>query len=672
MLKAILKWSALGLLLLVGLYLLLSNVPRYKIDKSVEIAAPISPKSQAEDYAFGFQPQWQYSELREPCAKNYPLKKAFFGDLHIHTALSADAFPDGTRIFPEDAYRFAKGEEIEIPTPIDQPQRFSKLRRPLDFASVTDHAETFGEGFICRMQGEFAGFDSAACQTFRAGGETGVHLFMTQNAMLEPTRKEEVCGVGGLDCEVADLVVWQQVIKAAEDAYDRSAECSFSSFIGYEYTRSPNAMHLHRNTIFKNAFVPDEPASFFSHPNTHSLLTALEQECRIGIKECDAISIPHNSNLSAGNAFSPREVEGFSREAQLNLAKLRNAYDRLMEITQHKGTSECLNQVTDILGDVDELCDVEALRQFGQRERAVDLNSYLPKISYTNSPECSDENFNVSSNLYGDFCLSSRDYARGALLEGMRHAQTHQTNPYQFGFIGSSDTHIGLAGGVEEKDWQGHIAYETDLEGRLGEADIGRFNRLVSNPGGLAGVYANENSRDALFHSMKRREAFATSGPRIQPRFFVGQFPSDLCQRDDWLEQAYQLGTPMGSILSAQEQPFQFLLQAKRDPFSNPLEKLQLTKGWVDDQGQKHVKVLDVTHAENQSGDELCVVVEDKDYNPSFGAYYYLRVIEQLSPRWSEAQCQSIPEEEMPAQCINNQPTQINEMAWSSPIWLQR
>jgi len=673
MLKAIFKWALVCVLLLAAVYWVFSSIPKHKIDKSIDIIAPQSVKSRPEVYGFGYQPSWAYSEARAECAKRYPLKRAFFGDLHIHTALSADAFPDGTRTFPADAYRFAKGEQISLPTPEGQPQRYSKLRRPLDFAAVTDHAETFGEGYVCRTRGAFPGYESNACKTFRAGGERAVRLFMTQNAYLNPTRKPQVCGEALQACEAADKRVWQQVIDAAEQAYDKTSACSFTSFVGYEYTRSPNAMHMHRNTIFKNASVPGKPATFFSHPSTHELLTALEQECRVGIEECDVLSIPHNSNLSAGNAFNPREMEGFSLTAQRNLAKLRNAFDRLMEITQHKGTSECLNQVTDILGDVDELCDVEALRQFGKQERAVELNNYLPKIAYTNSPECSADNFNPNSNLYGDFCLSSRDFARGALLEGMQHAKTHAANPYQFGFIGSSDTHIGLAGGVEEQSWPGHIAYETDLEGRLGQADIGRFNRLVSNPGGLAGVYANENSRDALFHAMKRRETFATSGPRIEPRFFIGRFPEALCDQADWLEQAYRLGAPMGAVLPTQSEAFNFLLQAKSDTFSNPLDKLQLIKGWVDSTGKKHTKVVDAIIADKpESGDELCVVLADQDYDPATDTYYYLRAVEKLSLRWSEAQCQSLPADLATEACNHNQPRQINEMAWSSPIWLTK
>lgn len=662
----------LGAVIVIGAlyvaYTFLSSTLRHRIDKSALLSSPQSSKSEPEYYAFGYQPRLTYSEDRSPCRHRVATKRALFGDLHIHTALSTDAFPDGTRVFPDATYRFAQGEAIAIPGRTDEVQKTLQLTRPLDFAAVTDHAGTLGEGYICRTPGAFAGYDSQACQVFRAGGEKGVRIFMTQNAKLSPKRNEGVCGENLQDCARADKIVWQDIIQSAEDAYDRSAGCGFTSFVGYEYTRSPNGQHLHRNTIFKNAQVPDRPASFTTHPTTYGLLEALETECRVGLDFCDVISIPHNSNISGGNAFNPKALDGFSMASQQAYRAYHNAYDRLMEITQHKGSSECLNEVTDILGDVDELCDVEAIRQFGQPERAIEINTYIPSLTDSDSPECTDVLFNDKDNLYKGFCLSSRDYARGALLEGFVQENKHGINPYEFGFIGSSDTHIGTAGQTEERAWGGHIAYETDLAGRLGQPALGRFNRLVSNPGGLAGVYAVENSRDAIFQSMKRREAFATSGPRIEPRFFAGHYAADICSQEDWLEKAYETGTPMGSKLSVQPAGFTLLAQAKGDALSFPLEKLQLVKGWLDRQGIKHNKVIDL--ATNPDGaQQFCAIYTDPDYDPALPTYYYVRAVEIGSTRWSHLQCQELAESERPESCDNDQPDMIYEIAWTSPIW---
>jgi len=589
--RALLLLSLL-LTALICTYAFFSKITRYAIDKTAIVSAPISPKSAPEYYAFGYDPAVTYTETRTPCRDQYPTKHAMWGDLHIHTALSADAYPDGTRTYPEDVYAFAKGAEIPIPTPDDREQRRLQLDRPLDFAAVTDHAETFGEGYICTHEGKYSGYDSESCRKVRAGGESGVSELMRMNSEVFPKRKPTVCADDMSDCAEAEKIVWNRVIKAAEDAYDRSADCTFTSFIGYEYTRAPNAQHMHRNTIFRNADVPERPFHHVSHPLTHQLLKAFEQDCRIGLENCDVISIPHNSNISGGNAFNPNDIAGFSIETQRAYRAHRNAYDRLAEIVQHKGASECINGATDILGDIDELCDVEQLRAFGTRTMKAETTKIAMSIGFSNSEACTDANLDLKDNIYKGFCLSSNDYVRGAMLEGMKVEQSGQANPFEFGFIGSTDTHISAAGYVDEDGWEGHIAYEADLEGRMGKASLGRHNRLVSNPGGLAGVYATENSRDAIFQSMKRREAFATSGPRIEPRLFAGKFETDICEQENWLEQAYKNGTPMGSKLPSGEKPFQLLVQASADPLSQPLSKIQLVKGWLSPEGHKHTNVV--------------------------------------------------------------------------------
>jgi len=590
-----------------------------------------------------------------------------WGDLHIHTALSADAYPDGTRTYPTDVYNFAKGAEIPIPTPEGREQRTLRLDRPLDFASVTDHAETYGEGYICRTEGAFSGYESKSCQKFRAGGESGVAELMRMNSEVFPKRKPTVCAEDMSDCAEAEKIVWARTIKAAEDAYDRSSDCEFTSFVGYEYTRAPNAQHMHRNTIFRNADVPERPFHHVSHPLTHQLLKAFEQDCRVGLENCDVISIPHNSNISGGNAFNPNDIAGFSLETQRAYRVHRNAYDRLAEIVQHKGASECINDTTDILGDIDELCDVEQLRAFGNRVMKAETTKMAMSVGFSNSEECSDQHLDTKDNIYKGFCLSSNDYVRGAMLEGMKVEQTGQANPFEFGFIGSTDTHISASGHVEEDGWEGHIAYEADLEGRLGKASLGRHNRLVSNPGGLAGVYAVENSRDAIFHSMKRREAFATSGPRIEPRLFAGNFEDNICEQENWLELAYSQGTPMGSKLPAQSEPFKLLVQATADPNSKPINRLQVVKGWLGPEGHKHAKVIDLMKV--RTSRDVCAVFQDLDYDPALPTYYYMRAAELERPRWSAAQCAAVPDDQRPEGCTNDQPEMIREMAWSSPIW---
>ncbi|MFT7528205.1 MAG: hypothetical protein ACI9LY_003366 [Arenicella sp.] len=670
------KFKIIGLFFisLIVVYLLGSRTTKYSIDHTEVIHAPVSEKSQAEQYAFGYQPGLEYSEARSECDNKTPYKKPYFGDLHIHTAISADAYPDGTRVFPDDAYQYAKGEQIALPVQEGQAPLSAQLERPLDFAAVTDHAEGIGEGYICRNEGEYQGYSSKACKTFRKGGQAGVRVFQVATARMQPTRNRSVCGENNSDCNEAAGIVWDQTIRSAEQAYDRTSDCSFTSFVGYEYTRSTNNTHMHRNTIFKNASVPESPASFIDFPSLQLLLGELETSCRQGVEQCDVISIPHNSNISGGNGFNPNALIGYSKAAQQAHREQRKAFDRLAEITQHKGASECQNGFSDILSDDDEYCDYEAIRRLGKIDKAINLSTYIPRIYDVETKECGPEDLDPKDNIYKGYCLSSRDFLRGALLEGLQEQKHSHVNPFEFGIIGSTDTHLGLAGQTEEANWAGHIADEVAFEGRLGEAELGRNNRLVANPGGLAGLWAVENSRDALFQSMKRREAFGTSGTRIAPRFFAGRYLPTLCQQDNWLEYAYRDGTPMGSKLASQTELFQLLAQAKRDPHpqTKGLEKLQIIKGWLDQAGQKRVTITDVaTSSEAEQGsDELCAVYTDPEYDPSLSAYYYLRVVETPSLRWSEAQCKALPDKQRPEACENDMPKEVRELAWSSPIWL--
>ncbi|MEM9669591.1 MAG: DUF3604 domain-containing protein [Pseudomonadota bacterium] len=650
-----------------------SNTTRYAFDTSLDVIELTSPKSEPEIYGAGHIPQLEYSEDRDPCAVRTPTKRALFGDLHVHTALSGDAYAEGTRLYPEAAYRFAKGEEVLFPGPGDTNGTPVQIDRPLDFAAVTDHSEALGESHICR-NADYPGYFSRACQIYREGKEPGVRVFGVPRAGTQPQRVASVCGPDGADCRDASKIVWQSVIDAAEEAYDKTPDCTFTSLVGYEYTRSPSGMHMHRNTIFKNASVPDFPANYIDYPTLPELLGKLETECRLGIENCDVISIPHNSNISSGNAFNPRSLEGLSEEAQQRHRVQRQAYDRLLEITQHKGASECVNGVTDILGDEDEYCGVEAIRTIGDEERAFDTTPWIPRVFRANIRECTDQDFDLKDNHYKGPCVASRDFARGAWLEGLKEYTHTHVNPFQMGVIASTDTHVATPGNTEEANWPGHIVHESTLEGRLGEARLGRHNRLDANPGGLAGVWAFENSRDAIFQSLKRRETFGTSGTRIQPRLFAGDYSEDICSAPDWLDQAYGLGVPMGAGIEAPEDGIRLLVQARADdgPSAMPLQELQLIKGWIDDAGEKRFSVTTVADASSEGGsDQLCAAYEDPEYNPANPAYYYLRVIERPTLRWSAAQCEAESPESRPEECASELGRLVHEMAWTSPIWLK-
>ena len=260
-------------------------------------------------------------------------------------------------------------------------------------------------------------------------------------------------------------------------------------------------------------------------------------------------------------------------------------------------------------------------------------------------------------------------------------------NPVKLGAIASTDTHMSTAGAVREDQWRGHTNTEWNREGRLSEASGVVVNNRDGNPGGLAGIWATENSRDAIFDAMQRRETFGTSGPRIQPRLFASwSYPQNMCHRPDMLETAYARGVPIGADMPArsQGQKPQLLALAKADPaaFATPLQKLQIIKGWIDAEGEQHYRVFDVPGDPDELPSDdlpsdghqsLCALFEDPTFNPTEPSYYYLRVVEQPSPRWSRVDCLSYDDEadvKKPEICDDPRISgMLQEQAWTSPIW---
>ncbi len=297
----------------------------------------------------------EYTEDRAACADRNPHRNAYFGDLHVHTTFSYDARPFGVDTTPADAYRFARGEAIPIP-PYDEhgkPQGRIQLKRPLDFAAVTDHAEFFGEIGVCADPNS-AGHQSPACQSLLS--------LVRMIRDPDPEHPAEICGEDGTACDDASISIWQLTRDMAEEAYDRSDACRFTTFVGYEYTGTPNGNNTHRNVIFRNANVPRHAISYVDAPGDLALWNELERQCLRGLPGCDVIAIPHNSNLSSGAMFPSYVARFESAETSREMARLRNAIEPVMEVFQHKGNSECFNGLPDILGDTDELCDVEQIR----------------------------------------------------------------------------------------------------------------------------------------------------------------------------------------------------------------------------------------------------------------------------------------------------------------------
>jgi hypothetical protein len=614
-----------------------------------------------------------YTEAREPCVAHNPMRSVYFGDLHVHTTYSFDAHIFDVRTTPEQAYRFARGEPVSLP-PLDadgQGTQVLRLERPLDFAAVTDHSEFLGEVQVCTTPGS-PGYDSADCQTFRGDSYGAARRFGLMFTPRTPQRSSGICGPDLQGCSVPAGEVWQRIQQAADAAYDRSAQCAFTSFVAYEYSASPGASTLHRNVIFRNDRVPF-PTSVFEEPTPQGLWTELKATCLDAGTGCDVLAIPHNSNESNGRMFFVEYPGATSVEEERAQAEFRAAIEPVAEIFQHKGDSECMNGLSGILGQPDEQCDFEKRRQ--------------PPF-----PDCGDGTGALGTTGAG--CVSRLDFLRGVLLAGVQESERLGVNPYRLGIIASTDTHNGTPGATEESTFIGHRGTDDGTPETLLGPGILTPGGIIFNPGGLAAVWAEENSRPSIFDALRRREVFGTSGTRIVVRFFGGwNFPGGLCDDPNMVRTGYARGVPMGGQLAPQPPGSAapvFVVSALRDPGTadrpgTPLQRLQIVKGWIEN-GEAHQEVFDVAgDAHNGASvdertcttsgpgfDSLCTVWTDPAFSPAQHAVYYVRVLENPSCRWNTYTCNALPPEQRQPACDDpSVPKTIQERAWTSPIWYE-
>ncbi len=618
--------------------------------------------SVAAAFAEAAPPPFERSEGREACAHHDALRRPFFGELHVHTAYSFDGYGQGTRGTPRDAYRFARGEAIAI-QPYDEhgnALRSVKLPRPLDFAMVSDHAELLGETHICQTPGA-PGHDSFVCFVNRRFPKLGYAIVNSQTYGDKSPRRYRFCGANGELCAAQASIVWQRIQDAAEEAYDRSAACRFTSFVGSEWTAMPGGNNLHRNIVYRNANVPPAPPNYIDDRSEEALWARLDADCIRAPIGCDALAIPHNSNVSGGLMF--RDVASDGSALTREQAEQRARLERLVEISQHKGDSECR------AGGSDELCGFEKLA-FASMDEMAGIGPGRP--------------------------IPANAYVREALVAGLALQQKLGVNPFALGIVAATDTHFATPGAVEEDRFFGHAA--GTVTARLEVPAMP--DRLDFNPGGLAALWAEENSRDALFAAMRRREAYGTSGPRMSVRFFGGwRFDTGMCQAPDFAARGYAGGVPMGGDLPAapgEAAAPAFALWALKDAGTQqragtPLQRIQMIKGWVEN-GERREQVFDVAgDAKNGAGvdtatceltgpgsDDLCAVWRDPGFDPTKAAVYYARVVENPSCRWNQYVCNArgvdcsdpsgIPEGFEPC-CDASVPKTIQERAWTSPIW---
>ncbi len=614
---------------------------------------------------------------RPPCVDRSPTRNAYFGELHVHTSLSLDAYTFQTVGNADDAYRFARGETISFAG-----DRLIRLERPLDFTAVTDHASSMGELRLC-TDPESPVYDQRICRIVRNSNPTqrGPEFERFESALNVvtgrgvgfPLRSTELCGEDFELCRLAMDSVWKDHQRAAERFQDHSRNCRFTTFNGYEYTATPDFAKVHRNVIFRNEIVPDRVVAWVDEASRWGLWKTLDEECIEAGTGCDVLTIPHNSNMSNGQMFEI-DYRDEPIESQIEKARLWQKLEPLIEIMQTKGSMECRNGLWQVFGGPDPQCDFE-------KWRAIDPAPSACK----GTPE--------AGAILGKGCQSRLDFARYALVEGLREEARIGVNPIKIGSTASTDMHNANPGDTEEASYDGVLGADDQRPDQRLVRHMLALSPAAFNPGGLVGVWAPENTRDELFDSMKRRETFGTSGTRIQPRFFASwNFGGDLCGAHDFLERAYSEGVAMGGDLPPAPTPDAvptFIVSAGRDPgapnlISLPLQKIQIIKAWPGVGDAMHQKVYDVvgdresdasvdlaTCLPTGSGhDALCGSFTDPDFDPNQHAVYYARVLENPSCRWSTIQCNQFSADDRPATCDDPLlPKAIQERAWTSPIW---
>ncbi|MDG2308541.1 MAG: DUF3604 domain-containing protein [Candidatus Binatia bacterium] len=602
------------------------------------------------------QGPWERTETRDECLDYDSLRQPYFGDTHVHTALSMDAVVNSTPNYPSDAYDFAKG--AALPYTLGNPVATAQLKRPLDYAIATDHGEFLGETQICLDPGH-PQYNAPECVLLRADigqsfngpldAASFLAFYFPTNA---PTPRFAWCGAGSVDCLAVTSTVWGSIQSDAEAHYDRSDACGFTTFVGYEWSGNPNFNNLHRNVIFRNENVVPLPISYYEEPHAHGLWNALKTQCEDAGTGCDVLAIPHNSNISGGQMFLPQN-EDLSPHTAADAA-LRSRIEPIVEVNQHKADSECHT----LFSPNDELCGFEK----------TNIGSQLP----SSSPE-------------------QASFVRDALLVGLQEDRRIGVNPMNYGMISATDGHMGMSGLVREDEYYGHVgAFDQTPEQQI--IDNSLFH-AGTNPGGLGVIWAEENSRDALFAAMDRREVYSTTGSRPIVRFFAGRLPKDICSSGDFAREGYVNGVPMGGEFGRRGPKFAVL--ATKDPGpsglpGNDLQRIQVVKGWVDSAGNKHEETFDIGgDPDNGAGvdtatctttgtgfDTICATWTDPAFHKEERAFYYARVVENPSCRWSQylcntaaVDCNGVVPPEFALCCDGSLPETIQERAVTSPIF---
>ena len=591
-------------------------------------------------------------ERYSPYVDQHFPQQVYFGDTHLHTSWSADAGLAGATLGPEFAYRVARGEAVTSQTGLP-----FKLVRPLDFVVVADHAENLGiYDYLDRGDPILKESENGRrwLEYFNAGeGLKAAYEWSAFNAK----------GEDPIDSAEMRSRVWERVIENAEQFNQPGV---FTTFIGYEWTSGPGSNNLHRNVIFRDgadrtrqvvpfsAFDSDDPEDLWEYLHAY--------ESKTGGR---VFAIPHNGNLSNGMMFMLETFDG--KRFDQDYAERRQRFERVVEVTQPKGTSEA----HPLLSPEDEFADFELMDK-------SNLTGTVPK-----TPE-----------------MLRTEYAREALKLGLAEEARVGVNPFKFGMVGSTDSHNAIPS-TREENWFGKIHFVEPSphrrDGYFIESPVDpaySIRDIDLGASGLAAVWAVENTREAIWDAFARREVYATSGTRLRVRVFAGwDFEPSEVQRPDFAQQGYARGVPMGGDLlpGPEGGAPNFMVRALRDPDGANLDRIQIIKGWLDKRGNLHERIYDVAvsgnreiGADGRARDSVGNTVDvanatytntigsavlsgywkDPDFDPGLKAFYYVRVIEIPTPRWTayDAKYFGI---EMP----EGTAMAVTDRAYTSPIW---
>jgi hypothetical protein len=569
-----------------------------------------------------------------------PDRDVFFGQTHVHTSWSVDAYVIGNTVTgPEDAYRYAIGEQVSHPGGYNV-----KLQRPLDFQGVTDHSEYVG---MIRLANDpnspISKLPIAAKLKVNKPSDVATVFKYLATSIADHKPITEL-----MDPKVT-ASVWQQTIAIADKFYRPG---HFTTFVAYEWTSQPKSQNMHRNVFFRSSeHVPKVPFTSIDSDHPEDLWAWLDTQRKAGN---EAFAISHNANLSNGIMF-PMDVDSKGRPIDAAWANERLENEPLSEIHQLKGTSETHPS----LSPTDEFADYEIM-------------SFLIGVD------------NSTSKIHGS-------YFREAWENGLKLQVERGFNPYKFGVVAAGDSHDTVVSYTQDQFNGGHASMDDTPKARLaGKIETG-MEVVKLSTSGLAGVWAEQNTRESLFDAMRRKETYGTSGVRIKVRVFGGwDYKETVFDAPDWVRNAYKEGVPMGGDLPPKKGAAPtFVVWAVKDPDDANLDRIQIIKGWVkggktfehvydvawsgDRRPGKDGKVpavkstVDIANASytNTEGSvELKKVWRDPDFDPAVHAFYYVRVLQIPTPRWSTYDAKKLgvaPPTRVP-------PT-VQERAWTTPIW---